>query len=206
VVRRSRKRPKRKISIDDLFDSVFGNGNANNDPLVFLEEFISEEESNDIDLNVDDDEIEVEIPKDVELRKQREQDRLKAKLETFFLDSSPIINPSDSEILDDDTVHRDGFYKRKALDTLKKYRKDNPIITPRKRGKKAVIRSSKSTTIKRCQNCYYSTSSRKLGANWWSTCTNAVKSIEGRPNTFLWVESKLNLSCWKGKDQTEVAA
>ena len=141
----------------------------------------------------------------MELQKKIQQDRLKSKLEAFFLSSSPKSDMSDSEILDDDTVHRDAFYRQKALDTLEKYRKDEAGITHNQREKETVITSSKLTPVKSCQNCYFSTSSRKLGAKWWSTCTNAAKSIEERPNAFLWVESKLNLSCWIGKEQTRIA-
>ncbi len=204
MVRRSRKSPKKKISVDDLFDSVFGNGDSYKQSLGFRGDPISEEKDNAIESNVDE-EVEVELPEDIPLQKKIEEDRLKTKLESFLLSISPIADANDSDILDDDTIHRDVFHRQKALDTLEKYRKDETGITHSQKENRTVITSSKSTSVKSCQNCYFSTSSRKLGQKWWSTCTNAAKSIEGRPNAFLWVESRLNLSCWIDKEQTEVA-
>jgi hypothetical protein len=86
--------------------------------------------------------------------------------------------------------------KRKALETIEKYRKDPPAKRPRKRKKKAPVVSEKIAPEKKCQNCYYCAAQRTIGGSCWCHCTNPARSIEGT-NGKSWIKSQLNLPCWK---------
>jgi hypothetical protein len=86
--------------------------------------------------------------------------------------------------------------KRKALETIEKYRKEPPI-EPRKEKKKAPVVSEKISPVEQCQNCYYCAAQRTLGGSVWCHCSNPARSIDATSTGKSWVKSTLNLACWK---------
>jgi hypothetical protein len=84
--------------------------------------------------------------------------------------------------------------KRKALETIEKYRKDPPTKRPRK--KKTPVLSEKIPPVKKCQNCYYCAAQRTIGGSCWCHCSNPGRSIEAISGK-AWIKSQLNLPCWK---------
>jgi hypothetical protein len=83
--------------------------------------------------------------------------------------------------------------KRKARQTLDKYRKDEPIFE--KKGKSPVV-SEKRAPIKRCQNCYFCAMEKKISGSCWCHCTNPARSTHAVVKGG-WVKSRMNLHCWK---------
>jgi hypothetical protein len=49
--------------------------------------------------------------------------------------------------------------------------------------------------IKNCRKCYFSSSFRIIGDNWYSLCTNVARA-SGLPHG-KWVHCESNLSCWR---------
>jgi hypothetical protein len=49
--------------------------------------------------------------------------------------------------------------------------------------------------IKNCRKCYFSSSFRIIGANWYSLCTNIARA-SGLPRG-KWVRCECNLPCWR---------
>ncbi len=93
------------------------------------------------------------------------------------------------------------LHKKEARKTLEKYRKDAPIIQekPRMKQEHPVV-SEKMSQMRKCQNCYYCSGTRKVGGSWWCHCTNLGRSTECEMQTQSWVKSGLNLPCWKAPD------
>lgn len=100
-------------------------------------------------------------------------------------------------ILRDDVIS--SALRRKALQTIEKYRKDPPRKRGRKK-KKAPVVSEKTSPVKKCQNCYYCASQRTLSGSCWCRCSNPGRSIEITGGG-VWIKSKLNLPCWKRMEE-----
>jgi len=96
-----------------------------------------------------------------------------------------------------DTLFREeiiAVHKHKALETLKKYRKDRPVEVLS--SKEEPIAFEKIAPLKRCDNCYFCADEKRLGGSSWCHCTNVGRSRDG-PMTASWVRSRLNAPCWK---------
>jgi len=89
-----------------------------------------------------------------------------------------------------------GEVRRKARQTLEKYRKDTPVFE--KKGISPVV-SEKRAPIKRCQNCYFCTKEKKISGSCWCHCTNPARSTHAVVKSG-WVKSRMNLPCWKPKE------
>ncbi|MCK5263967.1 MAG: hypothetical protein KAR03_00025 [Candidatus Thorarchaeota archaeon] len=101
------------------------------------------------------------------------------------------------EMNDDDYVSM--MLKKDAKKTLEKYRRDEPIEEPEESAKKKSAQpviSEKMSTVKRCQNCYFSVQEKKLSGSYWCHCTNIGRSTNV-VSKGSWVKSQLNLPCWK---------
>ena len=72
-------------------------------------------------------------------------------------------------------------------------KKENNL--PKKKSEPPII-SEKISTVKRCQNCYFSIREKKISGSHWCHCTNPGRStnIDSKGS---WVKSLLNLPCWK---------
>jgi len=108
-------------------------------------------------------------------------------------DASPLHNRN--EMID--TLFREeiiAVHKHKALETLKKYRKDKPL--EELSSKDHPIVSEKMTPLKRCDNCYFCAVEKRLGGSSWCHCTNVGRSKDA-PMTASWVRSRLNAPCWR---------
>ncbi len=96
-----------------------------------------------------------------------------------------------------DTFFREeiiAVHKHKALETLKKYRKDRPAEVSRV--KENPVISEKMAPLKRCENCYFCVDEKRLGGSSWCHCTNVGRSKDA-PIVVSWVRSRLNAPCWK---------
>jgi hypothetical protein len=86
--------------------------------------------------------------------------------------------------------------KRKALETIEKYRKE-PLAKREKEKKKAPVVSEKVSPVKTCQNCYYCAAQRTVGGSIWCHCSNPGRSIDATSTGKSWVKSTIDLPCWK---------
>lgn len=110
------------------------------------------------------------------------------------IESRPAQDPWSEEYLTN-------LHKKEARKTLDKYRRDEPIAVKKvSQRKDPPIVSEKVSQVRKCQNCYYCTGTRKVGGSWWCHCTNPGRSAECEKQTESWVKSKLNLSCWRLPD------
>ncbi len=102
-----------------------------------------------------------------------------------------------AEMNDEDYVNM--MLKKDARRTIEKHRKDEPVKQSEKSPKKNIgppVISEKLSTIKRCQNCYFSIREKKIGGSYWCQCTNPGRSTDVICKG-SWVKSQLNLPCWK---------
>lgn len=59
--------------------------------------------------------------------------------------------------------------------------------------------SEKKSTIRRCQNCYYSSASKRVGGSVWCLCTSMFRDeIVGAAK---WIPSRINLGCWRKSEE-----
>ncbi len=99
-----------------------------------------------------------------------------------------------TEMNDEDYVSM--MLKKGARRTIDKHRRNEPVDqSPKKKSKQPVI-SEKMSTVKRCQNCYFSVQEKKLSGSYWCHCTNIGRSTNV-VSKGSWVKSQLNLPCWK---------
>ena len=96
-----------------------------------------------------------------------------------------------TEFLDSEVSPREA--KRRARQTLEKYRKEEPI-SEKKRA--SPVTSEKRAPIKRCQNCYFCVKEKKISGSCWCQCTNPARSTHAIVKAG-WVKSRMNLPCWK---------
>ena len=87
--------------------------------------------------------------------------------------------------------------KRKARETLEKYRKETSENIVKAR---TTVVSEKITPVKRCQNCYFCVGERMLGGSCWCQCSNPARSANVE-HSGSWVKSKLILFCWKSSEE-----
>jgi len=99
------------------------------------------------------------------------------------------------EFLDDEISSSEA--KRKARQTLEKYRKDESIAA-----KKEVspVVSDTRAPIKRCQNCYFCAKEKKISGSCWCHCTNPARSTHAVVRAG-WVKSRMNLPCWRPMEE-----
>ncbi len=88
--------------------------------------------------------------------------------------------------------------KREALQTLEKYRRDIPI-TEKKKPKKSGV-PKKVTAERSCHNCYFCVTERTISGASWCHCSNPARSVDVSPGK-PWVESRLDLPCWKSRQE-----
>lgn len=130
-------------------------------------------------------------------------------LDDFVSLDVPDNRSESTEVTDEDYVT--SMLKKDAMKILAKHRKEpetsaneNPEEknTPIKRKKRedAPVLSEKLSPMRRCQNCYYCVTVRTIGGSNWCNCTNPGRSTEGSPEK-RWTKSRLNLPCWKTKQQ-----
>jgi hypothetical protein len=86
--------------------------------------------------------------------------------------------------------------KRKALETIEKYRKEPPAKQEKKK-KRASVVSEKISPVNTCQNCYYCAAQRTVGGSVWCHCSNPGRSIDATSTGKSWVKNTINLPCWK---------
>lgn len=99
-----------------------------------------------------------------------------------------------AEMNDEDYVSM--MLKKDARRTIEKHRKDEPVDQSSKKKSEPPVISEKLSTIKRCQNCYFSVREKKIGGSFWGQCTNPGRSTDVICKG-SWVKSQLNLPCWK---------
>ncbi len=123
-----------------------------------------------------------------------------------------IIAPRPSRVLfeftseDEDYVNM--MLKKTAKQTLRKHRKEyvpskeniptldhelDELLTAVE--KKAGILPSSVEPIRNCRKCYFSTSFRIVGTDWYCQCTNVART-SGKIG-WIWVHCESNLSCWR---------
>ncbi len=85
-----------------------------------------------------------------------------------------------------------GEVRRKARQTIEKYRKDAPTSEKRV----TAVVSEKKAPIKRCQNCYFCVKEKKISGSCWCQCANPARSTHAIVKAG-WVKSRMNLPCWK---------
>lgn len=132
------------------------------------------------------------------MRKKKKENTLDSVSVDELLDDFVNLDVEDdskrTEINDDDYVSM--MLKKGARRTIEKHRRDEPIDqTPKKKSEQPVI-SEKMSTVKRCQNCYFSVQEKKLSGSYWCHCTNPGRSTNV-VSKGSWVKSQLNLPCWK---------
>lgn len=99
-----------------------------------------------------------------------------------------------AEMNDEDYVSM--MLKKDARRTIEKHRKDETVDQSSKKKSEPPVISEKLSTIKRCQNCYFSVREKKIGGSFWCQCTNPGRSTDVICKG-SWVKSQLNLPCWK---------
>jgi len=127
----------------------------------------------------------------------------KGEILDFLLNPEPL---TDDDLPPDDTTDRAALaehYKRAALRTLERCRKDvstEPGFNKAQKKPEPPVRSEKLSPVKRCQDCYYCVDTRKLPGTWWCACTNPGRSVESVDAGRMWVKSRLGLACWTRKE------
>jgi hypothetical protein len=91
------------------------------------------------------------------------------------------------------------LYKHKALETLKKYRKDEPLDIRTETPVVQLIMSEKMAPIRNCEICYFCVGTRRVGGSIWCHCTNLARSTETTISA-SWVRSRLNAPCWRREE------
>ncbi|MHA1960371.1 MAG: hypothetical protein ACW99U_09080 [Candidatus Thorarchaeota archaeon] len=137
-------------------------------------------------------------------KRKRERERLRQVpidelLKDFVSDKEKKSQQDIKELTDEEFLN--DFFKKSAMKKIQKYRKDLPIeITKIEKKPDPPVVSEKMTLVKRCQNCYYLTDSKKVGNNWWCACTNPGRARHGSSTGGIWIKSELNLTCWRRKE------
>ncbi|MFW9980350.1 MAG: hypothetical protein ACFFE3_00360 [Candidatus Thorarchaeota archaeon] len=85
-------------------------------------------------------------------------------------------------------------YKHKALETLKKYKKERPLDL--KKSEEMPIISEKRSQMRKCDTCYFCVDDKRIGGSSWVHCTNISRSVD-TVTAASWVRSRLNAACWK---------
>jgi hypothetical protein len=114
------------------------------------------------------------------------------------------------EFTEEDEKYVNMMLKKEARRTLQKYRK-NPqpkakpvLIDPEIDRALAAIEARMGHVkgsiepIKNCRKCYFSTSIRVIGTDWYCQCTNVAKS-SGKQGWKL-VHCQSDLPCWREPD------
>ncbi|RDE14922.1 MAG: hypothetical protein C4K48_05295 [Candidatus Thorarchaeota archaeon] len=114
-----------------------------------------------------------------------------------------------ADVTDEDYVT--SMLKKDARKTLAKYRKEPETSSNDRHAEKSTpikkkekyeppVLSERLFPMRRCQNCYYCVTVRTIGGSSWCNCTNPGRSTEESPEK-RWIKSRLNLPCWKTKQQ-----
>ncbi len=130
-------------------------------------------------------------------------------LDDFVSLDVPNNRSKSTEVTDEDYVT--SMLKKDAKRELAKYRKESATSSnkmleekstfiKKKRKHGPPVLSEKLSPVRRCQSCYYRVAVRTIGGSSWCNCTNSGRSAEGSPEK-RWIESGLNLPCWKTKQQ-----
>ena len=85
-------------------------------------------------------------------------------------------------------------HKHKALETLKKYRKEKPLDL--KQSMESPIKSDKLAPMRKCESCYFCVDNKRVGGSSWCHCTNVGRSTD-TAIVVAWVRSRLNAPCWR---------
>ena len=97
-----------------------------------------------------------------------------------------------------DTEFIDYMLKRRARQTLEKYRKGAPPVVSLKTSTEEP--SSGISSIKTCRSCYFCTNFRVIGVDWYAVCSNTGRSKRAEGSR-LWVKAEHNLPCWRQKEE-----
>jgi len=100
----------------------------------------------------------------------------------------------------EDFLHKDSvaLHKHRALETLKKYRREQPVDIVRK-AKDGLIVSEKMAPLKRCETCYFCVDTKRVGGTNWCHCTHVGRTRD-TITAASWVRSKINTKCWKREE------
>jgi hypothetical protein len=121
--------------------------------------------------------------------------------EVFIRPPDPRKRLVENELVDD-FLNREStaLYKHKALETLKKYRKDRHFeVSGVQSVEEGPILSEKMALIQNCESCYFCVDNKRVGGSSWCHCTNIVRSAE-TVTAASWVRSRLNAPCWRKEE------
>ncbi|MHA2178969.1 MAG: hypothetical protein ACXAAK_11525 [Candidatus Thorarchaeota archaeon] len=105
-------------------------------------------------------------------------------------------NEAVNELIRMETV---AVHKLRALDTLKKYKRDRPVVVLKKQADEGPVRSEKMAPIRNCESCYFCVDNKKVGGSSWCHCTNIARATE-TVTAASWVRSRLNAPCWRKEE------
>ncbi len=111
------------------------------------------------------------------------------------------------EFTEEDKQYVNMMLKKSAMRTLERYKKNHlpeptqSAINPELDSMLSAIEvrmgllNAPIGPIKNCRKCYFSSSFRIIGDNWYSLCTNIARA-SGLPRG-KWVRCESNLPCWR---------
>jgi len=123
--------------------------------------------------------------------------------------SGPLLDPAplvDEDLLAGNATDKATLaerYRRAALRTLERYRKDASSETSSANAhmkSEPPVKSERLAPFRRCQNCYYCVDTRNLRSSWWCACTHPGRSTESLVAGRMWVKSRLGLGCWTRRE------